>query len=197
VSLSARRYMRDVPIYQELIGHADLGREGSQGSRQPRRRHTVVRGTRPWAWALIGGIVTLTVVVAITPAVRHSITPPRFAWFRSQHTVTPPRPRPQPVYAAPWPKRPIVGKRTLFFGNRLLLDGPTSRFPDKIRLRIRWNHGRWRIIASADDWKQPRFHFSVYLTHHGTLDVEVIQHGFSAVGTYHVIDRPTDGSPVT
>jgi hypothetical protein len=132
VGIYDRRYMRDVPIYRQLTGRLNSVDERST----PEPRHGTVRGTRPWAWVLLGATATLAAIAGVTPSLRHELTLPKTSWVTPAHTTS--APPNVLVPTAPWHQRPIGGNHQVVYGDEYKISGIAPE-TGTIHVQIRWN----------------------------------------------------------
>jgi hypothetical protein len=83
MGLDDRDYMRDVPVYRELVGRGGgvpatpaIAAHGYATPRPPRRLSSAARSrTRPWAWFLLGVIVVLAIIAFAAGRTHHAAQP--------------------------------------------------------------------------------------------------------------------------
>lgn len=155
MGLESRDYMREVPIYKQLVGRggppppnltSTAAAEPPWGP-PPRPVRVVTRTqTRPWAWFLLGAIVVISVIAF---AVQRSGTTPHAAGPTAPVPVV----APMPALSAPSSTQtyPIEGPSQVATDSVMTATGsmPTN-VSGIVVVEARWNDGPWFTLATTN-----------------------------------------------
>jgi hypothetical protein len=196
MGLNDRDYMREVPIYRDLVGRRYGGglppstteTGGWSSPPRPPRRMSGYRRTRPWAWVALGALATLAVLMRVLPSTR-SIAAPISAVGR--------RPVPTNVLPAapervPAPRSyPITGPTTATTGSTFTATGTLDpSVSGVVTVEAQWGSGPWYRLATASA-VNGGYRIRYELPRPGVVHLRIaLPDGNDAVTTITVVDPP-------
>jgi hypothetical protein len=207
MGLEERDYMRDVPEYRRLVGleTAPAAGGGGAGKKPPLTtwadpplgppwwqsmsspRRVAQPRTRPWAWFLLGVIVTLAAVgyiverglpdatsrdpaerVVIPPALPSELPPGTVALSGGIPVVGPPL------------RIPMGGREAVAPGTAIRVEGQTPlQRGGSVVVKVRWNDGPWQVVNRTRAASDGSYRVSYQLGQRGRAQVRIVFPGGS------------------
>lgn len=206
MGLDSRDYMREVPIYRRLLGlDTASGGSGGGGGRPPTTfadppqepswwgsmssgHHRRPTRTRPWAWFLLGVIVTLAIVsYAVTGNVPSTLAD-AFDRGGTATTSQPPTAFPpgttavvdgMPAVGRPL-RIPIGGRESVTVGTSITVEGRTpTRRGGVVVVRMRREGGVWRTLRRTRAAGDGSYRVSYRIWNPGRTQVRIVFPGGS------------------